>query len=122
MADRILLLSWGTVVRGREERALDVFNRALGIYGRMEQEGEIESFDVTLMSRNGPVNGYAQLKGTASQLAAVREDPEFIRLCADAELIVDDFQVSYGYCDEGVAEFLAVYQEAVAEVAQPEVA
>ena len=118
MADRLVLISWGTVVRGREERALEVFNNALGIYGRMEQEGTIESFDVTLMAPNGPIHGYVQLKGSAAQLAAVREDPEFLRMCADAELIVDEFAVSYGYCDEGVAEFLAIYQEAVADVPQ----
>ena len=52
MADRVLFIGWGTPVRGREERALEVFNESLGLYGRMQQEGRIESFDVTLLGAN----------------------------------------------------------------------
>ena len=46
MADRMLFIGWGTPVRGREERGLEVFNEALGLLGRMEQDGRIEGFDV----------------------------------------------------------------------------
>ena len=53
MADRVLFISWRMVVRGREERALEVFNEALGLYGRMQQEGRIERFDVVLLEPNG---------------------------------------------------------------------
>jgi hypothetical protein len=118
MADRMLVLSWGSTVRGREERALDVFNQSLGIYGRLQQESRIESFDVKLMAPNALLSGYAELKGSASQMAGVREDGEFRALCAAAELIVDDFNVIDGFCDEGVAEQMAFYQEAIAEVPQ----
>jgi hypothetical protein len=118
MADRMLLVSWGMVVRGREERALEVFNQSLGIYGRLQQEDRIESFDVKLMSPNAGMNGYAELKGSASQMAAVREDAEFRQMCTDAALIVDDFVVTEGYCDEGVAEQIAYFQEAIAKVPQ----
>ena len=118
MADRMLVVSWGSTVRGREERALEVFNQSLGIYGRLQQEGRIESFDVKLMAPNAMLAGYAELKGSATQVAGVREDAEFRALCASAELIVDDFCVTDGYCDEGVAEQLAYFQEAIARVPQ----
>ena len=119
MADRMLMVSWGPVVRGREERALDVFNQSMGIYGRLQQDGRIESFDVKLLQANAsPLAGYAELKGSAAQIAAVREDAEFRRLCVDAQLIVDGFALTDGYCDEGVAEELAYYQEAIAQVPQ----
>ena len=118
MADRMLMVSWGSVVRGREERAMDVFNQSLGIYGRMQQEGRVESFDVKLLAPNPALNGYAELKGSAAQMAAVREDAEFRRLCVNAALIVDTFTVTDGYCDEGVAETMAYYQEAIAQVPQ----
>jgi len=42
MADRILFIGWGATVRGREERGLEVFNQAVGFYGRCQQEGRIE--------------------------------------------------------------------------------
>ena len=120
MADRILLIGWGTPVRGREERALEVFNESVGLYGRMQQDGRIESFDVTLLSPNAILNGYAQLKGTAAQLAAVQEDQEFTRVMADASLIVDDLTFIPGYVNEGVATQMGIYAEAIAKV--PELA
>ena len=49
MADRVLFISWGAAVPGREERGLEVFNDALGICGRMQREGRIEKFDVVLL-------------------------------------------------------------------------
>ena len=118
MADRMLVISWGTTVRGREERALDVFNQSLGIYGRMQQEGRIESFDVKIMAPNAMLAGYAELKGSAAQMAAVREDAEFRRLVANAVMIVNDLRVTDGYCDEGVAEQMAYFQEAIGQVPQ----
>jgi len=58
MADRVLFISWGTAVRGREERGLEIFNEAVGILGRMQEEGRIEKFDVVLLDPNGELNGY----------------------------------------------------------------
>src|SRR5947209_5777936 len=52
MADRVLFISWGSPVHGREEHGLEVFNEALGMYGRMQQDGRIEGFDVTLLDPN----------------------------------------------------------------------
>ena len=67
MADRVLTISWGAPVHGREERGLEVFNEALGLYGRMQQDGRIESFDVTLCMPNGGVEGYMELGETTEQ-------------------------------------------------------
>jgi hypothetical protein len=118
MADRMLMITWGEVVRGREERALDIFNQSLGVYGRLQQEGRIESFDVKIMAPNSTLGGYAELKGSAAQLAAVKEDSEFRRLCANAVLIVEAFSLMDGYCDEGVADEMAYFQEAISQVPQ----
>ncbi|HTU95301.1 MAG TPA: hypothetical protein VMF14_05630 [Solirubrobacteraceae bacterium] len=118
MADRLLLLTWGASVRGREERSLEVFNEALGYYGRLQQEGRIESFDVVLLAPNGAHDGYMELHGTAAQLAAVREDEVFRRLLVDAAMIVDDLRIVEGYCNEGVAEAMGIYQQAIAGMPQ----
>ena len=118
MADRLLFIGWGTPVRAREERALEVFNESVGLYGRMQQDGRIESFDITLLSPNAILNGFAQLKGTAAQIAAVQEDQEFVRTIADASLIVEDLTVIRGYANEGVATQMGIYAEAIAKVPQ----
>jgi hypothetical protein len=118
MADRLLFLNWGSPVRGMEERSVEVFNEALGYYGRLQQEGRIESFEVVLLSPNGGLNGYMELRGSAAQLAAVREDMAFRRILVDAGMIVDDLRITDGYCNEGVAEAMGIFQEAVAGVPQ----
>lgn len=118
MADRVLVISWGEPVRGREERSLEVFNEALGIAGRMQQEGRVESFDVVLLDPNGELGGYLQIHGSAEQIAAVQQDEEFIRNTIDASLIVENLRHLTGYTNEGVAQQMAMYQEAVAKVPQ----
>jgi hypothetical protein len=118
MADRILYLSWGTPVRGLEERGLDVFNDAIGLYGRMQQEGRIEAFDVMLLRPNGAINGCMILRGSADQMHAVRESEEFQRVTLDAAMVVDDLRVIEGYCEQGIADQMGMYQQAMAQVPQ----
>jgi hypothetical protein len=118
MADRVLFISWGTVVRGREERALEVFNDILGFYGRLQQEGRIESIDVALLVPALGVRGYLTVHGSAAQLGALRDDEEYMRLMVDSELVVEDFSVVDGYANEGVARQLAIYQGELSKVPQ----
>jgi hypothetical protein len=118
MADRVLFLSWGASIAGREERGLEVFNEAIGLYGRMQQEGRIESFDVALLQPNGGIEGYLQLNGSAAQIAAVTEDDEFRRMTLDASLIVHDLKITMGSTGEGIARDMAMYQEAIQKVPQ----
>jgi hypothetical protein len=119
VADRALCITWGEVVRGREERALENFNDVVGLYGRMQQEGRIERFDVTLLMPNGKLGGTMQLQGTLDQIVAVKEDAEFQLLIAAATLIVDDLSLVDGYVNEGIASQMAMYQDAIAKLAQP---
>jgi hypothetical protein len=118
MADRVLFISWETPVRGREERGLEVFNESIGLYGRLQQEGRIEKFDVVLLGPSGDLNGYIELHGSAEQLTAVREDDEFQRTTIEASLIVDGLRQVEGFTNEGIAQQLALYQESVASVPQ----
>ena len=118
MADRCLVVSWGSPVRGREERALEVFNEAVGLAGRMQQDGRIESFDIVLLTPSGGTDGYMTMHGSAAQLAAVREDEEFMRNTADASLIVENLRHTMGVTNEGVAQMMGMYAEAIAKVPQ----
>lgn len=118
MADRVLFIAWGSPVRGREERALGVFDEALGICGRMQQEERIERFEVRLFDPNGEFGGYLELHGTAAQIAAAREDEEFRRNTIDAELSVEGLRHIEGYANGGVAREMAAYRDAVGRVPQ----
>jgi hypothetical protein len=118
MADRALFIGWGTPVRGSEARGLEVFNEALGLFGRMQQDGRIEGMDVVLLGPNSDLNGYITLRGSADQIAHVRNDEEFLRNMIDAGLVVDDLRHIEGYTNEGVATIMAMYQEAINKVPQ----
>ncbi len=119
MADRILFIGWGAPVRGREERGLEVFDEAVGFYGRCQQDGRIEAFDVILLeAHGGGLNGYIELHGSTDQLATLRHDDEFRRIIVDASLIVDELGVVEGFANEGVAQEMAIYRDAIARVPQ----
>jgi hypothetical protein len=118
MPDRVLFISWSTPVRGREERGLEVFNDSMGLYGRMQQEGRIEKFDVVLLGPSGDLNGYIELHGSAEQLAAVREAEDFQRNTIEASLIVDGLRQIEGITNEEIARQMTLYQESIARVPQ----
>jgi hypothetical protein len=118
MADRVLHISWSAPIPGREERGLEVFNEAMGLYGRLQQDGRIESFDVALFAANSDLNGYIELHGTHEQLDAAQQDEEFLRVTVDASLVVSDLRIAEAVTNEGVAEEMARYQEAISKVPQ----
>ena len=118
MADRVLVISWGEPVRGREERAMEVFNEAVGLFGRMQQDGRLESFDVVLLNPNGEMAGYMELHGSAEQIAALDADEEFLRNTVDASLIVENLRHTVGYTNEAVARQMEMFQDAISKVPQ----
>jgi hypothetical protein len=116
MADRLLFICWNAPARGLEERAVEVFNEALGIMGRRQQEGKIESFDVCLFEPTGDIGGYIVAKGSAEQITTLRDDQEFMRNTIDAELCVEGIRHIEGVCDNAIAEQMAMYTEAIGRV------
>jgi len=118
MADRMLFIGWGGPVRGREERSLEVFNESVGLYGRMQQEGRIERFNVVLLDPNADLGGYIELHGSGEQLGSLRASEDFRRTLADATMIVEDIRVIEGFVNEGVAREMAIFKDSIAKVPQ----
>jgi hypothetical protein len=95
-----------------------VFNETLGLIGRKQQEGRVESFDVAILEPNAGLYGYVQVKGSAEQITALRADEEFRRSTLDAQMIVDNLRHIEGFTNEGVATAVALYQDAIEKVPQ----
>ena len=117
MADRALFVGFGQPVRGREERAVDVFGEFVGMFGRMQSEGRIEGMDVTLLApHGGELGGFFMVHGSEEQCSALQLDEEFRRASIDAGLIVENFGVVPAITGEGVGREMAWYGDAVKKV------
>jgi hypothetical protein len=94
MADAGLFIGFGNPVRGREGQAVEVFNEAITWYSRLQEEGEIESFEpVFLEPHGGDLGGFILLRGEPEKLAALRVSEEFVQFTIRTSLIVDSFGV-----------------------------
>jgi hypothetical protein len=112
MADYGLFIGWGTSVRGREAKALDSFNQAMEYYGRLQNEGRIESFEVGILEpHGGDLAGFALIRGERQKLSQLRVDPEFERLTTRAVLVVDGLGVIGASLGDGLGQLIATYQE-----------
>jgi hypothetical protein len=118
MADAGLFVGWGAAVRGREAKGLEVFNEAVAYYGQLQQNGEIESFDVVILEpHGGDLQGFALLRGAEEKLARLRVDDEFVRLSTRASMIVEGLGVVGASLGDGLQDAIATYQAAVSELA-----
>lgn len=116
MADAAIFVGWGQPARARERQALQVFRRATGYCGRLQEEGRLESFEFVLIQpHGGDLHGFVMLRGTRRDLDAIRSEDEFVRLSARASLVVDDFGVVDAYVGEGLARRLEVFGEQAEE-------
>ena len=114
MADAGLFIGWGEVTRGREERAIEVFNETLGYYGRAQEEGRIESFEVALLQpHGGELAGFVLLRGSEDQMDALQHDDEFERLMTRANFIVDRLGVVHAYMGEEIGRQMSIYQSEI---------
>lgn len=118
MADAGLFIGWGAPVRGREATGLDVFGEAVAFHGKCQEAGEIESFEVAFLTpHGGGLAGFILIRGSEEQCAALRAREDFQRINTRANLIVEEFGVLDAVVGDSIGEQLAVYQEAVGELA-----
>jgi hypothetical protein len=117
MADAGLFIGWGEVVRGREDKAIQVFNESVQYYGGLQQEGRIESFEVCLLEpHGGDLQGFMLLRGSQEQMDAVHNDEEFQQQLTRAGLIVEGLGIVPASFGEELGRQMGVYQAQVAEL------
>ena len=117
MAEAALFIGWGEPTRGREKQALEVFSQSVQYWGRLQQEGKIERFDVALLTPHGSdLGGFALLRGTAQQIDSVQREEEFQRLVARVRLRVDSLGLVGALVDEELAKQMVYYQDEVGEL------
>jgi hypothetical protein len=117
MADAGLFIGFGLPVRGRERQAVKVFTEALEYYARLQQQGEIESFEtVFLESHGGDLDGFTLLRGNPDKPSSIRTSDEFLRLSVRADLITEGFGVIGAILGEQVGTLMGVFNEQVEDL------
>ena len=114
MADAGLFIGFGDPVRSRESQAVEVFNETLAYYGRLQEEGEIESFEpVFLEPHGGDLSGFILIRGDAEKLASLRVSEEFTQFATRASLIVDRFGIVGADLAERLQRQMEFYTEQI---------
>jgi hypothetical protein len=117
MAEMGLFIGWGPPVRGREAKGLDVFNESVAYWGRLQQDGQIESFEVVILyPHGGDLAGFALLRGSSESIDRIRAGDEFNRLVARAALIVEGLGVVSAALGDSLGPQIQRYTEAVGEL------
>lgn len=117
MADEALFIGWGEVVRGRERKAVDVFNESVQYYGQLQQDGKIESVDAWFLApHGGDLQGFILLRGEREQLDEVQRSPEFERLQTRAGMIVDRTGTVNAYTGEALGRLMGQFEEAAGDL------
>jgi hypothetical protein len=118
MADEALFIGWGEVVRGREAKAVEVFNESIQYYAQLQQDGKIESFEPWFLApHGGDLDGFILLRGDREQLDEIRRSAEFERLQTRAGLIVDRTGAINAYTGDALGRLMGQFQEASADIA-----
>lgn len=117
MSDDALFLGWGEVVRGREEKAVEVFNESIEYYSRLQQDGKLESFEPWFLApHGGDLTGFILLRGEPSQLDEILRSPEFETLQARVGMIVDRLGVVSAATGETLGRLMGQFQEAAGDL------
>ena len=117
MADEALFLGWGGVVRGRERKAVEVFNEAVQYYGQLQQDGTIESVEAWFLApHGGDLAGFFLLRGERERLDEIQRSPEFERLQTRAAMIADRTGAINAYTGEALGRLMGQFEEAAGEL------
>jgi hypothetical protein len=99
-------------VDGREKRALELFNKSMHYWRRLQDEGRIDRFDVAVLPQNDrDLRGFILLRGTVEQINLLGDDEEFQRLLSDVQVVVDRVGVIDALVDEELAQAMHQYQD-----------
>jgi hypothetical protein len=118
MADAGLFVGFGDPVRGRESQAIELFNETIGWYSRLQEEGEIESFEpVFLEPHGGDLGGFILIRGDAEKLSKLRVSDEFTQFTIRASLCVDSIGVVGADMNERLQSQMAYYTDQIGAIA-----
>jgi hypothetical protein len=118
MASYALFIGWGSVVRGREEMSLTVFQETIEFWTRAQQDGQIDGFEPFLLEpHGGGLAGFMMVYGERDRLYRLRTSEEFERVVLRADSVVDELGVVTAYAGEALARQMGQFREMAGQLA-----
>ena len=112
-----VMISWGKGTPGREQKALEVFGKALSHYDGLAKEGRIHGHrEYFAMTGNvAERSGFMVIDGELEELLKIQGEPETMRLITEANAITDNFSVTMcaGGSEATVQEQVGNFTEAL---------
>ena len=110
-----VVISWGAPVRGREEKGLEVFSRALAYYEGLAKQGRVHGHKEYFANTGNQsrISGFMIVEGRLDDLMKIHSEPDAVALLTEAATIVENFTVNYygGGSDRAVQERVTSYVE-----------
>ena len=108
MREKALLASWGPVSRGREGKALEVFQKAHSFLQQKKKEGKIH-YRMYFNSQTAELAGFMLIHGNPEVLIGSLEELELLYM--EAAAVVDNLslQILTGGEDEDIVEHLKIW-------------
>jgi hypothetical protein len=116
MAKGAIVVSWGFPFPGYREKALKVFNEAMQLWTRLQQQREIESFEPVFLDYHGGLSGFVLIRGDREKLTRLRMNPDFENMNHRASLVVSDLSVIDGFTGDELQRRFADYQKHASEL------
>jgi len=100
-----LFVGWNRGIPGREQQAMQLFQKVMEYYGQLLADGRIESFEpVILANHGGDLNGFVLLKGDPAKLDEIRREETFMDHSVEANYCLQNFGIVPGYVGDGIAD------------------
>jgi hypothetical protein len=113
-----LLISWGEIYPGCEERAFRLFSEVVAYYGKLSEEGRIGSFEPFLLAAHGGgLRGFMVLRGSPEQIATVSREDEFRTYTIRAEMLMKDVGVTELFFGEELGHVLELFERQIGALA-----
>lgn len=103
-----VVISWGTPVRGREAKGLEVFGKAIEHFDALAKAGRIHGHQ-EFLARTGRAGGFMLVTGDLAELTRIQQEEEVIDLTVAGATITEDFRVTLyeGGTEEATTEAVA---------------
>ena len=114
MADSVLFLGWNRSIPGREQQAMQLFQKTVEFYKGLQSDNRIASFEAVILgAHGGDLNGFFLLRGDAEKLGRLRGDDVFLDFVIEATYCLQGFGVVPGYTGEAIQDRLSRWSKLI---------